>query len=147
MEQLKGLILSQQVRREVLQMYDRGFTAHKIWLYIAAIMVVIVATLILTYSRFRTRSIEAEARSNLTVIRELQEAYFSERGTYGALAEMGFRPLGKTRYDYATTIGKDGKSFIITATGDVDKDGKKAVYTIDSTADTYPEVVKSGDNL
>jgi hypothetical protein len=30
--------------------------------------------------------------------------------------------------------------------GTVGKDGKKAVYTIDSTADTYPEVVKSGDD-
>ena len=49
-----------------------------------------------------------------------------------AFDEIGFKPSGNVVYQYAVTVSADGKSFIATATGDVNEDGIKTTYKFDS---------------
>ena len=58
--------------------------------------------------------------------------------------EIGFAPEGQVRHQYSVTVSENGKSFSITATGDLDEDGKVAIYTVTSYSSA---MVKTGDNF
>jgi len=117
------------------------------------------------------KSGQAEVFRNLDAIRTCQERYFSEHGVYleckvspphggtdvepdqwmdeGGFSEIDFEPSGKVLFQYAVEVSDDGQSFIATATGDLDEDGEKVIWTLDSRADTYPKkvkLVKTGDD-
>ncbi len=50
----------------------------------------------------------------------------------GGFESIGFRPGGFVRYQYACTVSGDGRSFRITATGDLDGNGVRAIHTVTS---------------
>ena len=97
----------------------------------------------------------AEVSSMLLQIRTCQTAYKVGKGVYrecypsppgggtddvpdawvdaGGFEDIGFRPGGSVRHQYAVTVSDDGRSFRITATGDLDKNGIKAIYTVTSS--------------
>ena len=101
------------------------------------------------------KATSAEVSSMLMGIRTLQTAYKIENGVYmecwpsppgggtdavpdvwvdaGGFEDIGFRPTGSVRYQYAVTVSADGESYEITATGDLDKNGVKAVHTVTSS--------------
>jgi len=103
----------------------------------------------------------AELSSMLRFIRMSQTTYKVETGKYmecmpsppdggtdaapdvwvdaGGFGDMGFRPDGLVRYQYAVTVSEDGKSYKITATGDLDANGTKVVHT---TTDNNPMVTR-----
>ena len=92
-----------------------------------------------------------EVSSMISIIRTCQTTYRAERGVYreclpsppgggtdvvpdvwvdaGGFEDIGFRPSGRVRYQYAVTVSADGNSYEITATGDLDENGVKAVHT------------------
>jgi hypothetical protein len=93
----------------------------------------------------------AEVSSMLSLIRTCQMAYQVENGVYrecmpsppgggtdavldawvdaGGFGDIGFAPEGGVRYQYAVTVSSDGRSYRVTATGDLDKNGVKVIYT------------------
>ncbi len=98
---------------------ERGFTLIEIMIVVSIIG--ILGTLAIPsylYAVAKTR--QAEAKSNLGGIYDLEVAYHGESNTFGSLAEIGFVPDGTTHYTYcvapsscvaATTsidIGADG---------------------------------------
>ena len=88
-------------------------------------------------------------------IRTLQTAYKIENGSYlncwpsppnggtdaipdvwvdaGGFGDIGFVADGRVRYQYAVTVSPDGRSYEITATGDLDKNGAAVTYTVTSS--------------
>lgn len=61
----------------------------------------------------------------------------------GGFSQLGFKPEVPVLYQYAVVVDKAGKSYKATATGDLDEDGTKAVFTI--TSDN-PVPVKSPED-
>lgn len=66
--------------------------------------------------------------------------------------DIGFAPDGNVRYSYAVAGGNGGagditNTFMVTASGDIDEDGRAATYTVDTEAvdaagaPTYPKPV------
>ena len=102
------------------------------------------------------KAASAEVSSMLMGIRTLQMAYKVENNMYmecwpsppgggtddipdvwvdaGGFGDIGFRPEGRVRHQYAVIVSPDGKSYEITATGDLDKNGVKVVYTVTSSS-------------
>lgn len=92
-----------------------------------------------------------EISSTFRTIRTYQTTYKIENGVYrecypsppnggtdavadvwvdaGGFEDIGFRPEGSVRYQYAVAVSDDGKSYIITATGDLDGNGVRVVHT------------------
>ncbi len=110
------------------------------------------------------KAIMTEALDNLSAIRTCQVAYKMEKGMYleckpcppnsgndatpdlwttpaPGFDETGFEPSGNVRYQYAVTVSADSKSFIATATGDVDENGIKVTYKLDTSSPSYPRVI------
>ena len=101
------------------------------------------------------KAASAEASSMLMGIRTLQTAYKIETGVYkdcwpsppdggtdyfpdawvdaGGFGDIGFRAENRVRYQYAVIVSPDGESCEITATGDLDQNGVKVVYTVTSS--------------
>ena len=101
------------------------------------------------------KAASAETSSMLIGIRTLQTAYKIENGVYmecwpsppgggtdnipdvwvdaGGFGDIGFSPENRVRYQYAVTVSPDGQSCEITATGDLDQNGVKVVYTVTSS--------------
>lgn len=78
---------------------ERGFTLIEIMIVVSIIG--ILGTLAIPsylYAVAKTR--QAEAKSNLGGIYDLEVAFHGENNTFGSLAEIGFVPDGTTHYTY-----------------------------------------------
>jgi hypothetical protein len=137
-----------------------------IYLLIFCIGLTIVLTLRVTLWKPRLYGI-GEAGGNLSAIRTAQESYRATNGVYveckpsppdggtdgapdtwvdaGGFTEIGFEPDGMVRFQYEVTISDDGQSFKATVIGDLDEDGKVAIYSVDKDSPEYPRYKKTGD--
>ena len=100
------------------------------------------------------KAASVEVSTMFSLIRTNQMAYKAETGEYmeclpsppdggtdavpdvwvdaGGFEEIGFRPEGRIRYQYAVTVSADGRTYEIIATGDLDENGVKAKHTVTS---------------
>ena len=107
-----------------------------------------------------------EVAAMLSNIRTCQVAYMAEKGAYlecypsppdggtdaapdvwvdaGGFEIINFSPDGAVRHQYSVTVSEDGKSYTITATGDLDENGIKAVHTLIS-GNTKPSKMPSNE--
>lgn len=62
----------------------------------------------------------------------------------GGFEAINFSPGGTVRHQYAVTVSDDGRSYTITATGDLNENGVKAVHTLTS-GNTKPRKVPANE--
>ena len=94
---------------------DKGFSLVELMI-VVAIIGVLSALAVPKFQSFQAKAKQSEAKSNLSHIYTLEQAYFGERDLYStALADIGFTLQGRPRYNY--TIGTSSTStFLATAT-------------------------------
>jgi len=122
----------------------RGFTLLELMI-VVAIIGLLATIAIPNFFGIQKRAKTTEARSNLGAIWTLQEAYYVENETYanpsGELdpglydgttgwSDLGFYPNGTTRYEY-DVVSADDVTFLARASGDIDGDAQKDIWTID----------------
>jgi len=131
---------------------QKGFTMIELMI-VVAIIGILSAIAIPNFLNFRMKAKTSEAKSNLGAIRSCEEAYHAEHETYITVAKspedkegfpgrtptdwpktsafdtIGFRPTGQVYYQYEVSAA-DATTFTAKATGDLDEQGPKAVYTI-----------------
>jgi prepilin-type N-terminal cleavage/methylation domain-containing protein len=124
--------------------HPSGYTLIEL-LIVVAIIGVLAAVAVLGYLDVQKKAKVSEATSNLGAIWKMQENYHMEYGTYarpsGELSagqydgtvgwhDLGFFPLGTTRYGYEV-LQADDDSFLARARGNIDRDAANDVWMID----------------
>jgi len=121
-----------------------GFTLLEVMIAVA-IIGVLAAIAIPLLSSYQLRSKSAEAKTNLSAIRVLEESFYSEHQTYrsanaeppaipGSVAAafddvnsdfgpLGFMPQGRVYFSYGVAVSGDGSGFTADAAADIDGDG------------------------
>ncbi len=121
-----------------------GFTLLEI-LSAVAIVGVLVTIAIPAFLTYQLRTKTAEAKTNLSAIRTLENSYFTEYESYAAaaaeppvipgslsaqfdaagsdFATLGFAPEGRVYFSYGVRVSDDGVGFSADAGGDIDSDG------------------------
>ncbi len=121
-----------------------GFTLLEVMIAVA-IVGVLAAIAIPLLSSYQLRSKSAEAKTNLSAIRVLEEGFYSENQTYrsanaepaaipGSVAvafdgvgsdfnSLGFAPEGYVYFSYGVAVSDDGSGFTADAAADIDGDG------------------------
>lgn len=121
-----------------------GFTLIELMIAVAIIGVLAsIAIPLFAAQQMRTKT--TEAKTNLSAIRVVQEANFSETGAYLAanaepavvpgatpvdfdvagsdFAQLGWSPEGRVYFSYAATISADASGYTLDAAADLDADG------------------------
>ena len=149
---------------------DEGFSIIIIVLGVT-ILIFLAGILIPAFMRIRASATVSEALINLRAICEAQEAYKAEHKTYhlckespanggtdkmpdpwvdegipgtNAFADIGFKPENPVRYRYSVESATE-MSFIATATGDLDENGKASILIVNKDSWNYPEPTRTGD--
>lgn len=93
-----------------------GFTLIELMIVVAIIG--ILASLALTsFMSYQCSAKQAEAKSNLAMIRTAEEAYYTESDSYSMnLQQIGFDTIGSKRYSYMV-VSADSEGFTAKATG------------------------------
>jgi prepilin-type N-terminal cleavage/methylation domain-containing protein len=111
----------------------------------AAIVGILAAIAIPLLVSYQLRSKTAEAKTNLSAIRVLEETFYSEHQTYRSanaepaaipgtvtaafdavnsdFASLGFEPQGQVYFSYGVAVSADGSGFTADAGADIDGDG------------------------
>lgn len=121
----------------------QGFTILELMI-VVFIVGVLAAVAIPTYQSYQLRSKSAEGKVNLGAIRVLEDAHFSEKNQFLAIApepavipgavatpfsatsgfaNLGFAPEGRVYFSYGVTVTADGAGFTADAGADIDDDG------------------------
>jgi prepilin-type N-terminal cleavage/methylation domain-containing protein len=113
-------------------MHNKGFTLTEL-LIAMAIMAILALVALPGYSRYVARSRQQDARSQLMAIRQAQEIYKLQYGSYTANTTLLSGWLGTlNRYTFSVT-GADASAFTARATGNIDGDPTKDVWQIDQS--------------
>ncbi len=121
-----------------------GFTLVELMI-VVAILGVLASIAIPLFTKHQHRSKSSEAKTNLSAIRVVEEANFSEHGVYIAAAAepavipgaspadfdfagsdftaLGWSPEGKVYFSYAVAVSADATGFTADAGADTDGDG------------------------
>jgi prepilin-type N-terminal cleavage/methylation domain-containing protein len=121
-----------------------GFTLLEVMIAVA-IIGVLAAIAIPLLASYQLRSKSAEAKTNLSAIRVLEEGFYSENQMYrsanaepatipGSVAvafdgvgsdfgSLGFVPEGYVYFSYGVAVSDDGSGFTADAAADIDGDG------------------------
>jgi prepilin-type N-terminal cleavage/methylation domain-containing protein len=107
-----------------------GFTLIEMLITIA-VMGAIVMIALPQYSRYIAKSRQQDAKGQLMAIRQAQEIYKLQYGTYTTVTAVltGWRSTAG-RYTFAVTAA-DATTFSASATGNVDTDATNDVWTMD----------------
>lgn len=128
---------------------SRGFTLIELMICVAIIGVLSsIAIPLLASHQLRTKS--TEAKTNLGAIRVVEEASFSENGSYLAAraeppvipgtspatfdvarsdyAELGWAPEGRVYFSYAVAIAPDASGYTADAAADIDGNGVVQIW-------------------
>ncbi len=127
----------------------RGFTLLELACVVTVISI-LVSLAVPNYRVYRDRALAAEATVNIETIAYLEQVTILERGApvacppnpaeipaptarfaaMPAWQRVGFAPEGKVRFQYR--VETKGEAFTVVAVGDVDQDGVRSEYRIDS---------------
>lgn len=92
---------------------NQGFSLIELMVVVAIIGILSVVG-VPKYQMFKAKAIVAEAKSSLTDIYTVQQAYFMDKDTYATtVTAAGFTPATTAKYIYETT---GGDAFTTTAT-------------------------------
>ncbi len=125
----------------------RGFTLIELC-FVIAIMGLLVAIVVPTYEVLLRRAQAEEAPAMLQAIAHAELQHFRDQGRYLACPatgeiprgpapfpngqqcwqDLGIQVGGEVRYRYGVTM--DGGDFLVTAEGDLDRDGAPSRYTL-----------------
>ena len=97
---------------------NAGFTLVELVISVA-IVGLLVALSVPALQRMVAKSRQAEARTNLLAIHSLEHSFFNEHQRYGSIHEIGFRPLGVTRYGYCVGDINDPEASCVAPANDV----------------------------
>ncbi len=112
---------------------------------VVAIIGILSAIAVPLLSTYQLRSKSTEAKTNLSAIRVVEEAHFSENGEYLAAnaepalipgpqpadfgvvgsdyAHLGWAPEGRVYFSYAVAVAPDASGYTADAAADIDGDG------------------------
>ena len=107
-----------------------GFTLIELLITIA-VMSVIVMIALPQYSKYVAKSRQQEAKAQLMAVRQAQEIYKFQSGTYTTVtANLSGWKGTSGRYTFALTAA-GAATFSASATGNIDSDATNDVWTID----------------
>jgi prepilin-type N-terminal cleavage/methylation domain-containing protein len=107
-----------------------GFTLIEMLITIA-VMGVIVAIALPQYSKYVARSRQQDAKAQLMAVRQAQEIYKLQYGTYTTItANLSGWKGTSGRYTFAVTAAA-ATTFSASATGNIDGDSTNDVWTMD----------------
>ena len=118
-------------------MNKHGFSLMELMI-VVAIVGIIAAIAIPSYSGYVTRTRRADAVTALETIALDEEKNFAEKGQYDTIANLvasGYpnpNADANRNYNIAVSVGGGGSSFVATATGMNDQAGDAVVFAIDS---------------
>ena len=134
----------------------RGFTLLELC-FVISIMGILTALTVPTYDVLLRRAHQSEARSMLSAIAHAQLTHQRDTGTWLACPAtgpipaptaafpdeacwktLGIFPDGPVRYRYGVTLR--GEGFIVTAEGDLDRDGQASLLTLEGSSLTITAV-------
>jgi prepilin-type N-terminal cleavage/methylation domain-containing protein len=109
---------------------DRGFTLIELLITIAVMSVLVMISLPL-YGKYVAKSRQQEAKTQLMAIRQAQEVYKLQYGSYCLVATnlSGWKSTAG-KYTMALT-GASATAFSASATGNIDSDATNDVWTVD----------------
>jgi len=118
-------------------MNKHGFSLMELMI-VVAIVGIIAAIAIPSYSKYVTRTRRADAITALETIALNEEKNFAENGQYDTIATLvaaGYpnpNADANRNYNIAVTVGGGGSSFVATATGMNDQAGDTVIFAIRS---------------
>ena len=126
----------------------KGFTLIELMI-VVAIIGILAAIAIPNFLKFQSKAKQSEAKNNLSAIFTSETSYFGEKNTYGTtFADISWASEGTTMYEYflasdqttgsitgetmPTGVGASATGFTAGASGNIDADTTKDVWTINT---------------